>query len=327
MFQTFFDAVLGMAVSLFPALGPDLPPVYAGYIEGDYRYIAPAAAGRILELAVEEGQVVAAGALLFRLDDAPHRAALKAAEARVAMAQATLDNLRTGSRDEEIAVLRASLTQADADRKLAQANLEASRSLVASGALATTRLTTDQSHFEAATARVAQLQAQLRVAELPARPAQQAAALAALHAAEAEREAASIALADRLVVAPAAGHIEATWFEVGEVASPAAPVVSLLPQTPLTAIFFLPEPERAGLLLGARFRVTCDGCPDQLSARVTRIDSQPQFTPPIIYSRQERQRLVFRIQAKLDAGAVLSVGQPISLEPWQDANSEQGDKP
>jgi HlyD family secretion protein len=317
MVQSLIDGVLSLLVAVIPALGPAQPPVYAGYLEGEFRYIAPAAPGRIVELAVVEGERVDAGALLFRLEDASQRAGLHAAEAQVAVAQATLDNLRTGSRDEEIAVLRASLTQAEADRKLAQTNLEASRSLVKSGALASTRLTSDQAHFEAATARVAQLQAQLKVADLPARSAQQAAAEAALHAAEAEREAAQIALADRQVLAPVAGRVEATWYDMGEVASPGTPVVSLLPQTPRTAIFFYPELQRARLKLGAVFQVDCDGCPDGLEAEVTRIDSQPQFTPPIIYSREERQRLVYRVEGKLRGteSAQLSVGQPISLEP------------
>lgn len=316
MFQSIIDNALGLLVALIPALGPETPPQYAGYIEGDYRYIAPAAPGRIIEVAISENQAVEAGALLFRLEEAAQRAALRGADARVAMARASLENLKTGSRAEEIEVLRASLTQAEADRGLALANLEASRALVRSGALAATRLTTDEAHFEAATARVAQLQAQLTVAALPARRAQQEASEAALHAAEAEREAARIALADRRVMAPVAGRIEAVWFEVGEVANPTAPVVSILPNAPLVAIFFLPEPARANLSLGQDFGVSCDGCAPGLQAAVTRIDSQPQFTPPIIYSREQRQRLVYRIEAQLsDPAARLSPGQPISLEP------------
>lgn len=317
MFQSLAESIMALAISVFPSLAPDTGPVFNGYLEGQYRYIAPAAPGRIVELAVSQGESVEQGDLLFRLDDAAQQARMHAAQAGIAAARADLENLQTGSRDEEIAVLEASFRQAEADRRLARANLESSRKLVRSGALPETRLTSDQAHFEATDARVAQLQAQLAVARLPARSAQRQAAEARLDAAKAELEAAQTALVDRLVVAPTSGLIEATWFEEGEVAAIGAPVLSLLSDAPLKAIFFVPEPARAGLSLGQDLALSCDGCDADLRATVSFFATQPQYSPPLIYSREQRQRLVFLVEARLSQGAALSLapGQPISLEP------------
>ncbi len=329
MFQGLIDGLLALLVSVFPGFAPDLTLSYNGYLEGEFRYIAPAAPGRITELAVKQGQSVEQGSLLFRLDDAAQQAQLHAAEAHVAAAKANLENLQTGSRQAEIAVLQASLKQAEADRGLAIANLEISRSLVRSGSLPATRLTTDQAHFEAADARVAQLKAQLVVAELPARQAQREASQASLRAAEAQLEAAQTALADRLIVAPAAGLIDAVWFEEGEVAATGTPVLSLLPNGPLKAIFFVPEDQRASLTVGQSLALSCDGCAPGLRVKITTIASQPQYSPPLIYSREQRQRLVFMVEARLlesktpgaNSGSTsasnsgLNPGQPISVEP------------
>lgn len=308
---------MALVISVFPSLAPDTDLVFNGYLEGQYRYIAPAAPGRIVELAVEQGQRVEQGALLFRLDDAAQQARMHAAQAGIATAKANLENLQTGSRDAEIAVLEASLKQAEADRGLARANLESSRALVRSGALPVTRLTSDQAHFEAAEARVAQLQAQLVVAKLPARTAQRQAAEASLDAAKAELETAVTALRDRLITAPTDGLIEATWFETGEVAATGAPVLALLTDAPLKAVFFVPEPERARLSLGQELALSCDGCAADLRAKVTFFAAEPQYSPPLIYSREQRQRLVFLVEAQVSQGAKagLNPGQPISVEP------------
>jgi HlyD family secretion protein len=76
----------------------------------------------------------------------------------------------------------------------------------------------------------------------------------------------------------------------------------------------VPEAERQRLALGDRVTVACDGCGGDLVATVSYLDSQPQNTPPIIYSRDERGRLVFLVEAKLVEGAKLLPGQPVTVE-------------
>jgi HlyD family secretion protein len=80
-----------------------------------------------------------------------------------------------------------------------------------------------------------------------------------------------------------------------------------------TVLFFIPQPERAGFAPGDVLALSCDGCPAGLEATVSRLASDPQFTPPIIYSREERQRLVFRAEAEVAGDAGLLPGQPVTL--------------
>ncbi|GGE32575.1 secretion protein HlyD [Primorskyibacter flagellatus] len=309
------DWALSLAAAVFPALGGPQTPAYNGYAEADYVYVAPASAGRLSDIAVAEGDRVATGDLMFRLDDAHQTAALRGAEAEVAVARANLDNLSTGSRSEEIDVIRASLQQSRADQKLAATNLTRSETLRDTGAVSQARVDADRTAFESASAKVAQLQAQLQVAELPARDAQRIAAEASLRAALAKRDDAKTALDDREVTSPAAGFVDKVYYTGGEVAGAGAPVIAIFPPDALKALFFVPEPDRASIRTGQTLTVSCNGCPAGVTATVTRLATTPQYTPPIIYSREERARLVYRAEARLDGAEGLLPGQPLTLSP------------
>lgn len=311
----FWQGLLNLIAALAAALGLGQAPdaAWNGYLEADYIHVAPVSSGRITAIFVAEGDTVAAGAALVDLDTSAQVAALAAARAGVAQAQANLDNLATGSRDAEIAVIEASLKRAQADRDLAQATLDRTRALNAKGEVSAAKLQQDQSALAVATAQLEQLQAQLEVARLPARAAQRLAAEAALDVAKSQERAAQIALDDRSLAAPIAGVVDQRFYDPGEVAGAGAPILSLYDPARLKVIFFVPEAQRATLHLGDPVAVTCDGCPDGLRARVSRIAAEPQFTPPILYSRDERGRLVFRAEALLAENPGLTPGQPVSL--------------
>ena len=140
------------------------------------------------------------------------------------------------------------------------------------------------------------------MAELPARDAQQWQAEANLAAAKADAEKARADLADRTVVAPREGRVERLYFAAGEVAGAGTPVVALLPAEALKVKFYVAEAERAALALGQTVAVACDGCAAGLTARLSYFAADPEFTPPVIYSRDERQRLSFLAEAVLAAG-------------------------
>lgn len=313
MMADWAGALFAALAGLVPGLGGAPPPAYNGYIEADYVYVAPPGSGRLLEIAVTEGAEVGVGDLLFRLEDLAQRGTLKAAEARAAEAAANLDDLLTGSRTAEIDVLRAGLARARAERALAQKTLDRSSTLMERDLAPPAQVDEDRARLQELDAQQAEFEAQLRVAELPARDARVAAARAALRAAEAEADRARSALDDRRATAPAPGRVERVFFDPGEVATAGTPVVSILPPGDRTAIFFVPEPRRASLSSGDRLGLSCDGCPDGLAATVTRLASDPQYTPPLIYSREERQRLVYRAEAHVEKD--LLPGQPVTLRP------------
>jgi HlyD family secretion protein len=316
-----------MGLLAFIGLGHAPEPGWNGYAEVDYVYAAAASSGRIDRIEVSEGDIVAVGDVLFVLEasqqQAQHDAAAAragAAQAQVEAAESTLANLETGARPEELAVTRASLAQAEANLELAQQNFNRTSDLFEKGNAPRSQLDQARASLDAANASVVQLKAQLAVAQLPARADQIAAASANVSAAKA---AASAAIADvanakamldlRTVRAPEAGRIERLYFSAGEVTNAGVPVVSLSGAGALKVKFYVGEAERQELALGQHVRVTCDGCADGLTATIDHFAADPQFTPPIIYSRDERHRLVFLTEAAMDGAGGVHPGQPVSI--------------
>ena len=322
----FFGWLMGL-LSFIPGVGHAPPPAWNGYVEADYVYAAAPSAGTIESIAVSEGQVVAEGEVLFTLESgqqkAQYDAALaraKAAEAQVNAAKATLANLKTGARPEELQVTRASLMQAEANLALAQQNFDRAQDLFANGNVPKSQLDQAQASLDAANATVEQLKAQLAVAQLPARDDQIAAATASLAAAESTAAAATAdaantkaMLENRTVVAPEAGRIERLYYSSGEVAGAGAPVISSAGDTPLKIKFDVTEGDRPSFALGQVVSVSCDGCASGLTATIDHFASDPQFTPPIIYSRDERSRLVFLTEAVMVQQNGVLPGQPVSI--------------
>jgi HlyD family secretion protein len=310
------DEFLGWITGLFAAVIPGhaaTPPQFLGYVEADYVYAAAPSPGTIESIAVEEGSLVRTGDVLFVLAHAQQQSQLAAAEARVRAAEASVENLKTGGRSAEVEVARANLDQAQAQLALANAALARTRELFEKGLTPQAKLDQDQATADSAVARVAQLQAQLEVIELPARDAQLANAEAMLAAARADAETARAALADRTIVASVSGRVETLFFNEGETAATGVPVVSIIPDDALEVRFYVGETERVNLGIGDVMAVSCDGCEMPITATVSRIASEPQFTPPVIYSRDERNRMVFLAQATLDEASGLLPGQPVTV--------------
>ena len=288
---------------------------WSGYAEGEYVYVAAPLAGRLTELAVQRGREVEAGALLFSLDAESEIAAREEAAARLAGAQAQADNTGKGRRADEIAVTQAQLAQARASAAAANAELQRQAPLVAQGFLSAARLDDVRAAAKAADARVAELEAALRVARLPARADERSAARAGTAAAQQALEQARWRAAQKQQHAPRSAWVADTLFRVGEWVGAGQPVVSLLPHGAIKARFFVPEKELASLAPGAAVTLHCDGCGAPVSARVDFIATQAEYTPPVIYSNAQRARLVFMVEARPDAAgaARLKPGQPLDV--------------
>jgi HlyD family secretion protein len=313
MMDQFFAWAAGLIAVVVPGFGTTPPPSWNGYVEADYVYVGATSPGPIATMMVKEGQVVRAGELLFTLDSQQQEAILRAAEARVAAAEANAANTQTGSRDDEVAVIRATLDKAKADLTLAETQYQRSVKLLSEGLTPQAKADQDKATLASATAQVKQLEAQLRVAELPARDPVQLAAEANLIAAQADADKAREDLADRRVVAPIDGRVERLYFAAGEVATGSTPVMALQPADALKVKFYVAEADRQGFAIGDRLAVKCDGCAADLNATISFFASDPQFTPPVIYSRDERTRLTFLAEATLDADSALHPGQPVTV--------------
>jgi len=317
----FFNWLGGVAGAVLAALGSLLPnfgpaeTVFYGYVEAQYVYVAPASAGTIVSIAVADGDRVQAGAELFGLDRRAQEAQLASARAQLAAARAQLDNITTGRREEELAITERALERARSELELAQQNYDRTQPLYAQGVVPRARLDQDHAALMAAQSAVEELDAQLTVGRLPARPAEIDAARAQVEAAAAEVEQLKVALADRTATAPVAGAVEEVFFAVGEQALPSMPVVSILPDGGLEVRFFVTESERQQIHPGDAMSVDCRGCETPVTAEVTWLATEAQFNPPIIYSRQDRADLVYLVKAKPEAGAALNVGQPVEVRP------------
>lgn len=132
-------------------------------------------------------------------------------------------------------------------------------------------------------------------------------------------DAARTRLERRKVASPVSGTVEQVYFRPGEVVAAGRPVVALLPPGNLKVRFFLPQGELPHIALGDKVGVACDGCAPNLAAKVTFISRTAEFTPPVIYSLEERAKLVFMVEALPDDAKTFRVGQPVQVRPWQNA--------
>jgi len=288
---------------------------WSGYVEGEYVYVAAPIGGSLLTLAVQRGDDVKQGALLFTLDDQSERAAREEAAARAASASAQAANLQTGKREQEIAMVRAQLAQAQAQSVQASSELTRQEQLVAQGFVSPSRLDDLRAAARQARARVAELEASLSVAALPARIDERSAAAATTEAARYALEQARWRETQKQQSAPADARVADTFFRVGEWVNAGQPVVSLLPPGATKARFFVPEAELGAIAVGQPVRLHCDGCERPVSARITFISTQAEYTPPVIYSNSQRARLVFMVEARPDPheGLRLHPGQPVDV--------------
>ncbi|MBN2905505.1 MAG: HlyD family efflux transporter periplasmic adaptor subunit [Rhodobacteraceae bacterium] len=303
-------------VAGFFAACADPAPLATGYVEGEFLLIAPVATAQIETLDVRRGDSVAAGQVLVRMEQRDAEIALAQARAATAEAESHLADLKEPRRAEEIRVIAAELTSARAQQQVAGKQLDRVLDLFDRGIVPQSQVDDAQTSLDVAQARVAEVEANLAVAGLPARPYQIAAAEAALARARAARDAAAWQVEKRTIAAPAEGTIFEILRRPGEIAGPQAPVLSMLPRGAVLLRLYLPEPQLYGVAPGTRLRVGCDGCPPQTHATVTYVSDQPEFTPPVIYSLENRQKLVYLVEARPDPDApLLTPGQIVDVTP------------
>jgi HlyD family secretion protein len=138
-------------------------------------------------------------------------------------------------------------------------------------------------------------------------------AVSALRVAEARVNTSQTRLARRIGYAPVEGTIQQIYFREGETVPAQRPVLSIMPPGNMKLRFYVPETELPRLAIGDEVRVTCDNCAADLTAKIYFIATTAEYTPPVIYSLDERNKLVYLIQARPARPDVLRVGQPISV--------------
>ena len=286
-----------------------------GYVEGDYVYAAAESSGRIATLAVKRGDHVEAGAPLFTLDWTREQAVLTQAEADLAQAKAKLTDLTKGNRPEEIAVIQAQLDSAKASLKLSEPRVQRRRELVKSNIVGVEQVDEAEAAILEDRNKIAEMEARLNVAKLPARDDALVAAEMAVAADEQAVKAAQWDVDHRQVTAPAAGFVQDVYYRVGEMPMQGQAVIQLLPPANVKLRLYVGEPELGGYKIGDQLRVYCDGCAPNLTAHVSFISHDAEFTPPVIYSRESRAKLVYLIELQPDdPSQPWHPGQPIEAD-------------
>jgi len=286
-----------------------------GYVESETTLVGAKTGGRLVNVDVERGDTVREGDPLFALDDASEKARLARAEADLAAAKADLADLTASQqRPAEIGILRAALRQAKASLDFSQGDYKRKQDLFARKIIAQSALDQARMAMERDEAQVEEAERQITAATEPARQERIAASQARLQAAEAGLEEAKVALDDRTVTARHGGRVTDTFFEPGETVQPGQPVVEILPAEKVLVRFYVPEARLATITEGDTVEVACDGCPTGLTARIDYIARDAEFTPPMIFTRQERAKLVFLVKARPNPPApALRPGLPVEV--------------
>lgn len=305
-------AVIGLVLFTYPANESAEVP---GYMEADLVLVGSEQGGRIASLAVKEGDTVKPGDPVFTLESSEQEAAVAAARARLIEAEARLADARAEvQRPREVEVLEAALTRAQAMLKQSKLNLERVQALYDKGWVSKAQLDEAVAQHDSNAAAAAEAERRIAAAKLPGRSGVIDAAVAAVEQARHSLDEAKKNLAKRQVFASESGTIEEVYFRPGEVVTAGQGVVALLPPENLKVRFFVDEPDRAKLHVDQTVSLSCDGCPPDLTAKINFIAREAEFTPPVIFSREQRRKLVFLVEARPDAAAAkLTAGQPVTV--------------
>ncbi len=304
------------------------PARASGYVEATEVRVAPQVGGRLTEVAVAEGDRVAVGALLARLDTADAELALRRAAADRDQALAALRLLEAGARGEDVRQARAQAESAQADAQAAQAELAAASAdlerfegLLKADAgsrkqrddaatrrdIAAARVQAARERARAAAAGVARLQAGARAEEI-------AGARARVASAEALIAALQKNLADAVLLSPVAGIVTAKLADAGEMLAPRSPVAAITDIDHAWANVYVDEPIVPRLRLGQPVTLVTDAG-QRLQGSVTFISPRAEFTPRNVQTAEERSKLVYRIKISVDnREGVLKPGMPVEAE-------------
>jgi len=292
----------------------EAPDSWQGYVEGEFVLLASPYAGQLQKLHVQRGDRVESGKPVFVLEQQNERAARLEAEERLNAAEARLENLAAARRKPEIEAQRAELAEAVAARELSARQLAQQEKLFNDGFVSQARLDEARGAHRRDIARVANAEAQLNTALQPlGRDAERKAAEGEVAAARAALAQASWRQEQKRVDAPMGGVVQDTFFVEGEWVPAGRPVASLLPPGNVKVRFYVPEPAIQSLPVGRAVRVTCDGC-EPVDARINFVSTQAEFTPPVLYSKDSRHKLMYLVEARPEARETrLHPGQPVDV--------------
>lgn len=288
---------------------------YQGYIEGEYLYVSSPAGGKVIGRYVHRGDRVEKDTLLFELDPEPERSQYLEAKGRFQAAEALLRDKVKGQRPSELAAIEATIDRAEAALSFSTKELERVRVLREKDAISDERYDEAESAYNRDMAAVAEAKERLKVAKLGARADQIEAARKDREQAKATMDQAAWRLDQKKGIAPVPALVTDVLYQKGEYVSAGYPVVVLLPPTKVKARFFVPEEILSSLSPGQKVAVTIDGIEGTIEGSIRYISPQAEYTPPFIYSKDNREKLVFMVEVSFseEDARNLNPGQPVEI--------------
>ncbi len=290
---------------------------WQGYLEGEYVYIAAPLSGQLITLDVARGDRVTQGTPLFSLENTAESASRNEATQRLHAAEARLADLRKGSRPSELAALTAQLAQARTIAELSQTELARQTKLHETNVSSTEAFDRARLTHEKNLGMVNELIARLATAKLGGRADTIHATEADTSAAHAAVERAAWNVSQKAQAAPQAGLIHDTLYRTGEYVPAGKPVIALLPPENIKVRFFVSETILGSLEVGDAVQVTVDGRDSPLTAHISYRSTQAEYTPPVLYNRENRAKLTYMIEAAFSPvdARDLHPGQPVDVIP------------
>lgn len=307
--------VCALCVFALPACTQEKHHDAQGYIEGRYVYLSSDFPGRLIKRPIRRGDTVTKNQLLYQLDQEPQLSQLAQAKSDVQSAEQTLNNLKHAKRSTVIRIFVSQQKQAKARLVFAQQTLQRNQKLYQKKAIGKAALDRALSDYRAALQRYQELTAQVDESKLGARKHLIYSQEARVSAAKARVKGLTWQLSQKTMHAPLDAFVFDTFFRVGEFVSAGKPVLSLLAPRYVKLLFFVPEPELSQLKKGQMVYFSCDGCEGKTSATIYYISPQAEYTPPVIFSKDSRAKLVYRVEARIDPDKVATFhpGQPVDV--------------
>ena len=304
-------------VTLVTGCDQALPPsgTVQGYVEGEFVYIAPPLPGRLEKLFVQRGGTVASGAPLFELENITEKTARDETKLRLAQLRAQVVDAKKGKRPTEVDASTAQLNQARSALQQSETELARLERLAAAQVMPIQEVERMRARRDQERQRVVQLEAELRTARLGLRSDQITATEASERALESALTRSEWDLGQKRQNAPASGLVFDVLYRPGEWIAAGRPVIVLLPPPNIKVRAFVPEPLMAKIHPGDRVPVTVDGIGTPLQGTVTFISPRAEFTPPVIYNRENRQKLVYMVELGFEPATAVRLhpGQPVDV--------------
>lgn len=311
--MVFRQILIFMVILLISSCNNNDHQQFAGYVEGENIFLASPFYGVLQKLSVRRGQHVNKGDLLFNLDTNPQILNIAQVQAELEQARSTLADLKKPRRLPEIKAIEAQIEQTNAQIKLADIRVSRYQKLYSKQAI-------DRDSLDAALATLQQQQdlklqyeSNLALAQLGSRDDQIIAQQKQIDALIARLNEAKWELAQKTLYAPSSGVIFDTYYREGEFVAAQQSVVSLLTPENIHIEFFVPLDYLAKIKVGQKISFDCDGCAKNNSAVISYVSPDAEYLPPLVYSRDNASKLVFRIKAYINNPLLFKPGQPVMV--------------